>query len=732
MYNLSGEYYWDSDPETKEIVLIKNDSVPSTDVVLKSLPNEMRVKPEDLITFNVSDMPHPGKGVATTVGTAAIGTLLLGPVGLLMGAGAGAMTANKENKKDKKVYFQFRRDNDNNQYEYEGTIPSKLLYLLDGIIDSPNFGKNASLGGSTPQAISGVSSVNVIINPNDPTPTIERIKLFLEDGDWGNATQYCNAALDLFPTYSYFYILKYCAKNHIKKMDRLNNEAPEKLFGDDDFQKALRFSSDGPDDAKALYDNSLQKAFNDVAAKESNSLSSKDYAKMQQEMAAIKNYKPAQEKAEEYRLCSASALISEQNSEYLRTKGSTNSNDPKSLIEAIQKYQKQLAVVKSNQAGIKEYVEAGKGNPNDLKLEKTIETTIWETREQLYELACAYMAEDAKDSLEKAKKAFGYLEGFRNSSRNLKAVNQKLKAQEKAKELENLYKQASEAENAKDYDKAIVIYKSLNNYKDSQQKFKELKEAILEDKYNNAVNDFNSGNNRKAKKSFVSLGNYKYSKDYLTKIENAAKQKTRKIVAIVAALTIVVAGAGFGIHTYQVKKAEEEARQAAKQAAEEARQAKIEFEKKTEEMKPEVEKALANADTGIAAESYHTVGLKSDGTVVSTSIPGGRADYGQTDVDKWTDIVAVSAGYYHTVGLKSDGTVVSTTITDEDIDYGQTDVDKWTNIVAVSAGGDHTVGLKSDGTVVSTTITDEDIDDGQTKVKKWKKIVNNGYKYLAR
>jgi hypothetical protein len=33
--------------------------------------------------------------------------------------------------------------------------------------------------------------------------------------------------------------------------------------------------------------------------------------------------------------------------------------------------------------------------------------------------------------------------------------------------------------------------------------------------------------------------------------------------------------------------------------------------------------------------------------------------YGQCDVTAWTDIVSVTAGYNHTVGLKSDGTVVA-------------------------------------------------------------------------
>ncbi|MGB2908106.1 MAG: hypothetical protein WBB73_13455, partial [Candidatus Aminicenantaceae bacterium] len=57
----------------------------------------------------------------------------------------------------------------------------------------------------------------------------------------------------------------------------------------------------------------------------------------------------------------------------------------------------------------------------------------------------------------------------------------------------------------------------------------------------------------------------------------------------------------------------------------------------------------------VSAGYYHTVGLKSDGTVVAV----GGNDYGQCDVSGWSGITQVSAGAYHTLGLKSDGTVVA-------------------------------------------------------------------------
>ena len=95
----------------------------------------------------------------------------------------------------------------------------------------------------------------------------------------------------------------------------------------------------------------------------------------------------------------------------------------------------------------------------------------------------------------------------------------------------------------------------------------------------------------------------------------------------------------------------------------------------------------------IAAGNYHTVGLKSDGTVLTV---GDNSD-GQCNVSNWKDIVSISVGSVNTAGLKSDGTIVAV----GDNKYGQCDVSGWRDIDAISSGIYYTVGLKSDGTVVA-------------------------------
>jgi hypothetical protein len=112
---------------------------------------------------------------------------------------------------------------------------------------------------------------------------------------------------------------------------------------------------------------------------------------------------------------------------------------------------------------------------------------------------------------------------------------------------------------------------------------------------------------------------------------------------------------------------------------------------------------------GIAAGSTHTVGLKSDGTVIAV----GDNSEGQCNTEDWTDIVAISASSNNTLGLKADGTVV---FTGENISSA---ISKWTDIVYASVGYAHVVGLKADGTVVATGSNN----NGECDTANWKDML---------
>ena len=62
--------------------------------------------------------------------------------------------------------------------------------------------------------------------------------------------------------------------------------------------------------------------------------------------------------------------------------------------------------------------------------------------------------------------------------------------------------------------------------------------------------------------------------------------------------------------------------------------------------------------------------------------------------------IAISAGRFHSIGLRKDGTVMATEILDKKENFGQTEVQEWSNVVQISAGWLHTVALTQDGHIL--------------------------------
>ncbi len=108
-----------------------------------------------------------------------------------------------------------------------------------------------------------------------------------------------------------------------------------------------------------------------------------------------------------------------------------------------------------------------------------------------------------------------------------------------------------------------------------------------------------------------------------------------------------------------------------------------------------------NDFVAVAAGNNHSLGLKSDGSIVAWG--SNNDDYsqytGQCDVPSPNSgFVAVAAGGNNSLGLKSDGSVVAW----GDNDHGQCNIPfPDSGFVAVAAGEEHCLGLKSDGSIVA-------------------------------
>jgi len=216
-------------------------------------------------------------------------------------------------------------------------------------------------------------------------------------------------------------------------------------------------------------------------------------------------------------------------------------------------------------------------------------------------------------------------------------------------EMKCSYAQALALYDAGDYSAAAQMFYQMNNYQDSTLRYGDCRSAL-------AIEAYRAGN-----------------------------------VASARSLMLDVQDADTRIHAVAVKVT----------GSEEAAQQILSADIFSAENLAHMEQTMANLKAArddmpegrIAAGKNHTVGLRSDGTVLAA----GDNMYGQCNVSGWRGVKQVAAGANHTVALLHDGTVVAV----GDNSQYQCEVSGWTDIVAVAAASYDTIGLKADGSVVA-------------------------------
>ena len=82
-------------------------------------------------------------------------------------------------------------------------------------------------------------SARLLAAQTDATPFLRRAFMFLEDGDWKRADEYCEKALDESPENAQAYLGKLMAKLQVSACEQLKN-LPEPFDGEPEYQKILR------------------------------------------------------------------------------------------------------------------------------------------------------------------------------------------------------------------------------------------------------------------------------------------------------------------------------------------------------------------------------------------------------------------------------------------------------------------------------------------------------------
>ena len=545
-----------------------------------------------------------------------------------------------------------------------------------------------------PAAIKETVVTSAPANSNT-APLLERAFMFLEDGDWQSADEYCEKVLDIEPKNAQAYLGKLMADLQVRKTDDLimcnipfeNNPNCQKVlrFGDDPLVEKL-------------------KSFNNTIIKRNNK-------KRIEEEKAERERKIAEEKA-------------------------------RKEAELEEKYKKAVALKESY---IIDSIASARMMFLDLGDYKDSKEQSVNCLEKLYGIADKYLNGSDSELWPMAITIFDRLGNYKDSKAKKADVEAKIKAyEEKNKALIKKalaigipaligliviiviisaisnsvkYKNALELAESGKYEDAVVLYEELGDYKDSEEQVELIKQKQIEEKkekaYNEAFETLEKGEKIKAAIMFGKLSGYKDAKGKSFALWNdiavrdtvstgswntVGLKSDGTVVAVgngqydVSGWTDIIAVSTGDEHTVGLKS------DGTVVAVGDNEYSRCDVGDWTD---------IVAVSTG----DEHTVGLKSDGTVVAV----GNNDYGQCNVGGWTDIVAVSAGCFHTDGLKSDGTVVAV----GNNYYGQRDVSGWTDIVAVSVGDWHTVGLKTDGTVVAVGENDY----GKCDVSGWTDIV---------
>ena len=519
-------------------------------------------------------------------------------------------------------------------------------------------GQDMSKLGFLQDLVRGISKIvtpeqNKPVNA-EPAPTIsanattdsllKRAFMFLEDGNWKSAEEYCEKVLDIDPECAEAYLGKLMSNTHSRrKRDLVNSE--NELEKNPNYQKILRFGNEAlkkelAEYVKRIHELKAQRAVQQTYSKaleqmQTNTISS--YKNAINYLQSIRDYKDATELIEK---CKKRI---EKLEEEVRQKAKIDKENAE-IARKNREYDKAIGLMKGENSN--DYAQAMRIFQS-LPDWKDSDSKKTECDRIIHELVAKEKAEKAER--EKAEELAR--QQAEESTRKTKLV---LKIATPIFIVgiifvviltsviipNNKYNEAIKLMDAGEYKTAIVRFEKLNGHKDSEEKIVECKNILNENKYNEALQKYNDGNLAESLPVFFEMIDYKDSKNIIK--ESADKLKTR-----------------------------------------------------------------------IATGAEHSVGLKADGTVVAV----GHNEYGQCNVQDWTDIVAVSAGNFHTVGLKSNGTVVATGLGDN----GECDISAWSDIIAISAGNDHTVGLKSDGTVVA--VGESNGEFRALNVSEWTNIV---------
>ena len=347
-------------------------------------------------------------------------------------------------------------------------------------------------------------------------PLLKRAFMFLEDGDWNSANEYCEKVLDIDPENPSAYLGKLLSELRVRKQESLKDCA-DPFDHSNNYQKAIRFADEKLKAALTGY-------IEHINTRNENTRLDGIYTSAKNAMSAANTestYKEAAhlfESIDEYQDSAVLAQSCYEKAEIARKDTILSEGKSKMSGEIISNYE------------------------SAIKLFETI--SGWKDADEMI-CACQKKIEEIKgkaeaERLEKERKAeIARKEAERIAKRNKKiaiittpivcAIIAFIILLNTVIIPNGKYNDAMTLMDAGKYTEAISAFEALDGYKDSTNKISECNTAILDGKHSDAIALLNTGNIVEAYEALVALDGYKDSADKAHSIYDQYKVEKLKV-----------------------------------------------------------------------------------------------------------------------------------------------------------------------------------------------------------
>lgn len=557
---------------------------------------------------------------------------------------------------------------------------SKIGFIQDLIR-----GVNKVLEGSKPKQATK-ETVVVQQQSGHAAPLLERAFMFLEDGDWAKADDFCEQVLNLEPKNALAYLGKLMAELKVRKRGALK-DCTEPFDESSNYQKALRFGDE------------------------------KLKVELSGDIAFINDRNETARREEIYQTASEQF----QAQEFLKAKD---------LYDSIPDYRDSVARSKACEEAHKETIY----RQAEVLIQKNVEENLalaieryrsipgWRDADEKL-LTCQRRVDEIRKKKEANRLESDAIEKASKKRRRIIVIVISIIlvgiVLTMVTILNQKYNKAIQLYNSEQYEDAIIAFTSLRGYRDSSEQIDACKAAI---DYQTALTLNDAGQYIEAMLAFRELGSYKDAQERCFSLWGRIAR--RSVISAGAYSTLALNQNGYvdgvgkndygQLNTYYWRNMVDIAASWSYTIGLKG-DGTVVATGDNSSGQCDVDKWEKIVAVAASTGNNFSIGLKEDGTVISA----GKTDYGKIDVSSWQGIIAVAAGSWHVIGLKEDGTVTSEFLGSYRSDLGQCDLSNWKDIIAIAAGDNHSVGLKSNGTVVAAGLNE----DGQCKVSNWTDIV---------